>query len=200
MRYTTDTPASLATFTVLDFETTGNVTGWTVEPWQIGMVEVVAGELQSDSFDSFLRVAAERPFNAHAPGRHARVRTALAVAPTLADLWPQLSARWLLNRPLVAHNVGTERGVLRRACPLHKLGPWIDTLRLVRRFYPRFASAALDDVVVELGLLKPLQTTCPGRAPHDALYDATACALLLQHFLALPGWEAVTIQALVDLQ
>jgi hypothetical protein len=53
--------------------------------------------------------------------------------------------------------------------------------------------------VVELGLLVSLQEACPGRAPHDARYDATACALLLTHFLSLPGWEQVTVQALVDL-
>ncbi len=195
-----DDLASLATFTVLDFETTGSVRGWTVEPWQLGLVEVAAGRLQAEPFDSLLRVAPDRPFNPHAPGRHARLREALATAPAFSDLWPGLAVRWLLNRPLVAHNIGTERGLLRRAAPLHRLGPWIDTLRLVRRTYPRLASAALDDVVVELGLLPTLQAACPGRAPHDARYDATACALLLLHFLALPGWEKVTVQALVDLE
>lgn len=193
-------PASLATFTVLDFETTGSVRGWTVEPWQLGMVEVASGRLGSDGFDTLLRVAPDRPFNPHAPGRHARLRGVLATAPALTDLWPGLAERWLVCRPLVAHNIGTERGLLRRAAPLHRLGPWIDTLRLVRRTYLRLASAALDDVVVDLGLLQPLQAACPGRAPHDALYDATACALLLLHFLALPGWEDVTVQALVDLE
>lgn len=192
--------ASRSTFTVLDFETTGSVRGWTVEPWQLGMVDVASGRLGADVFDSLLRIAPDRPFNPHAPGRHARLREALATAPAFSDLWPDLAERWLVGRPLVAHNIGTERGLLRRAAPLHRLGPWIDTLRLVRRTYPRLASSALDDVVVELGLLKPLQAACPGRAPHDALYDATACALLLLHFLALPGWEKVTVQALVDLE
>lgn len=184
---------------MLDFETTGSVRGWPVEPWQIGLAEVAGGRLTGAGFESWLRVAADRPFNPHAPGRHARLRRELADAPGLADLWPALADRWLLNRPLVAHNLGTERGVLRRALPLHRFGPWIDTLRLVRRFYPRLASAALDDVMVELGLLVSLQAACPGRAPHDARYDATACALLLTHFLSLPGWEQVTVQALVDL-
>ena len=200
MNASNDTRAALATFTVLDFETTGSVADWPVEPWQVGLVEVAAGQLAPETYESLLCVAPDRPFNPHAPGRHARLRQELANAPRLSDLWPDLAARWLLNRPLVAHNIGTERGLLQRAAPLHRLGPWIDTLRLVRRFYPRLASAALDDVIVELGLLKPLQAVCPKRAPHDALYDATACALLLLHFFALPGWEAVTIQALVDLK
>lgn len=192
-------PALKVALTVLDFETTGSVEGWPVEPWQIGLVEIVAGRLQAAACESLLRVAPDRPFNPHAPGRHARLRPELAAAPALSDLWPGLAERWLLHRPLVAHNIGTERGLLQRAAPLHRLGPWIDTLRLVRRYYPKLASAALDDVVVELGLLTPLQAACPGRGPHDALYDASACALLLLHFLALPGWETVTVQALVDL-
>jgi DNA polymerase III epsilon subunit-like protein len=197
---TPNVPARSIIFTVLDFETTGSVRGWPVEPWQIGLAEVAGGRPTGAGFDSWLRVAADRPFNPHAPGRHSRMRRELADAPSLADLWPGLAEGWFLHRPLVAHNIGTERGLLRRAAPLHRLGPWIDTLRLVRRYYPRLASAALDDVVVELGLLGPLQAACPGRAPHDARYDATACALLLAHFLALPGWEQVTVQGLADLK
>lgn len=192
-------PALSATFTVIDFETTGSVRGWTVEPWQIAVVEVANCRLTGAGFESWLRIAPDRPFNPHAPGRHARLRHELAGAPSLAGLWPDLSGRWFLNRPLVAHNVSTERGLLRRAAPLHRLGPWVDTLRLVRRYYPHLASAALEDVVVELGLTEQLQRLCPGRVPHDAYYDATACALLLTHFLALPGWEEVTVQGLVDL-
>ena len=193
-------PAHHARFTVLDFETTGSVRGWPVEPWQIGLVGIAGGRLLADGYDSLLRIDPGRPFNPHAPGRHARLRTALATAPSLADLWPFLAENWLLGRVLVAHNVGTERSVLRRAAPLHRPGPWIDTLRLVRRYYPRLASAALDDAVAALGLHGALQAACPGRAPHDALYDATACALLLTHFLSLPGWEQVTVQALADMK
>ena len=195
-----DTPAARATFTVIDFETTGSVAGWPTEPWQIGLVEIVAGRLHPERFDSWLHVAPERPFNPYAPGRHARLRDELAEAPALAGLWSQLAPRWILGRPLVAHNIATERVTLRRAWPLLKPPIWIDTLRLVRRCYPRLSSAALEDVTTELGLQAPLQAACPGRAPHDALYDATACALLLAHFLALPGWENVTVQALVDLE
>ncbi len=188
-------PAAAATFTVLDFETTGSVAGWPVEPWQMGLVEVRGGRLAAVRFESLLRILPDRPFSPHAPGRHARLRRELAVAPTLQDLWPTL-ASWVSGRPLVAHNIGTERSLLRRAAPLHRFGPWVDTLRLVRLCYPQLASAALEDVVPALGLLPVLQGACPGRGPHDALYDATACALLLLHFLALPGWEAVDVAAL----
>lgn len=187
------------TFTVIDFETTGSVRGWPVETWQIGLATVAQGRLAAPRFESLLRVADDRPFNPHAPGRHARLRPQLAGAPPLADLWPSLIP-WLVGRPLVAHNIGTERSLLRRAAPLHRLGPWVDTLRLVRHAYPTLASAALEDVVVTLGLLPELLATCPERAPHDALFDACACGLLLQHFLALPDWSAVSVAALVEMR
>jgi len=191
--------ARRATLTVIDFETTGSVAGWPVEPWQLGLVEVSEGRLTARRFDSLLRVAPQRPFNPHAPGRHGRLRRALGEAPTLPELWPQLTP-WLLGRALVAHNIGTERGLLQRAAPLHQPGPWVDTLRLTRHCYPRLASAALEDLTAELGLRPALRAALPGRAPHDALYDATACALLLLHFISLPGWEEVTVRALIDLR
>lgn len=186
--------------TVVDFETTGSVPGWPVEPWQVGLTRLRAGQVATqDSRDDLLRVALDRPFNPLAPGRHARLRRQLAQAPELPSLWPALEP-WLTGVPLAAHNIGTERTILARAAPLHRFGPWIDTLRLTRKTFPDLASAALEDVIPELGLRARLTALCPQRAPHDALYDAVACALLLEHVLALPGWERVTIQALVDLK
>lgn len=82
--------------------------------------------------------------------------------------------------------------------PMHRLGPWIDTLALTRYAYPSLKSKALDDVLAALGLTARAQSLCPGLAPHDALYDAVACALLLEHFLNLPGWQDVTLQALAE--
>ncbi len=191
-------PACEAEITVLDFETTGTVPGWPVEPWQLGLVALRGGRVVAESRTCrLLRVDAERPFNPYAPGRHAQVRHALASAPALADLWPELSEVWLVGRPLAAHNVGTERTVLRRAAPLHPLGPWIDTLSLARRAYSELAGHALDALIPALGLAGRLAEVCPGGAAHDAGYDACACAVLLEHLLALPGWERVTLGALV---
>jgi DNA polymerase III subunit epsilon len=184
---------------VLDFETTGAVRGWPVEPWQMGMVRIRNGRVVAEERREYLlRVAADRPFNRHAPGRHARLRHELAQAPDLPALWPEIEP-WVAGVPLAAHNIGTERGVLERAAPLHCFGPWIDTLRLTRKAYPQLASMALEDVVAALQLQPRLDAMIAGRAPHDALYDALACALLLEHFLALPGWGDVTIQALVEM-
>lgn len=185
-----------AVITVLDFETTGAVRGWPVEPWQVGMVRLRNGRVVAEERrEHLLRVSTDRPFNPHAPGRHARLRHELAQAPDLPALWPEL-ASWMIGVPLAAHNIGTERGMLERAAPLHRFGPWIDTLRLTRRAYPQLASSALEDVVVALKLQPRLDELIAGRASHDALYDAFACALVLEHFLALPGWGEVTIKSL----
>ncbi len=189
------TEARRACFVALDFETTGSVPGYAVEPWQIGMVRLREGRVcAEETYESLLHVG-DRPFNPRAPGRHAQLRDRLAVAPTPGEQWPVWEA-WLCGAPLVAHNVGTERTLLTRLAPFHRLGPWIDTLAWVRRAYPMLTSKALDDAVAALGLAPRVQSLCPGREAHDALYDAFACAVLLEHLLALPGWERVTVEAL----
>jgi DNA polymerase-3 subunit epsilon len=139
----------------------------------------------------------ERPFNPRAPGRHAQIRAQLAVAPTSDELLGVFS-NWLTGVPLVAHNVGTERAMLAKIAPLHRFGPWIDTLALARHAYPKLESKSLEDVTAALGLVPQIQALCPNREPHDALYDATACAVLFTHFLSLPGWEHVTAEALAE--
>ena len=189
------TEARRARFAVLDFETTGSVPGFPVEPWQLGVVRVCDGALKAgESFETLLRVG-DRPFNPRAPGRHAAIRDRLAEAPLPGEVWPEVTL-WVTGVPLVAHNAGTERSVLTRLAPLHRLGPWVDTLTLVRRAYSGLASKALEDVVAALGLAPRVRAACPGREAHDALYDAFMCAVLLEHLLGLPGWEHVTVEAL----
>ena len=191
-----NTPACECVFSVIDFETTGSVSGWPVEPWQVGIVPLQKGQVLAESaFESLMRVE-DRPFNPQAPGRHAQLREELRVAPVPGELWPQLT-ELLCGRLLVAHNIGTERSVLSRIAPLHRFGPWVDTLSLTRKYYPGLESKALDVVACELFLTERIEMLCPGRAAHDALYDAFACAVLLEHFLALPGWEHVTLGSLL---
>lgn len=43
------------------------------------------------------------------------------------------------------------------------------------------------------------RTDCPGCVPHDALYDAVACALLLLHLLRQPGWETLSAEELAEI-
>jgi DNA polymerase III subunit epsilon len=184
-----------AILTVLDFETTGTVRGIPEEPWQIGMVEMKEGKVTGTCYETWLRIAPGRSFNPYAPGRHTELRDTLAVAPEVASLWPTWRP-WLEDRPLVAHNVGTEKKFLRRAAPMHTLGPWIDTLKLARHIRPDLEGHSLSEVCEAMGVIPRLNEFCPGRAWHDALYDAFACALVLEHGLAQPGWETVTLEAL----
>ena len=181
--------------TVLDFESTGAVAGHPDEPWQVGMVELRDGRVTGHCHESYLRVPAARPFNPYAPGRHAELRHVLAAAPAAAELWP-VWRPWLEGRPLAAHNIGTEKKFLQRVAPLHEFGPWIDTLKLARRVRPDLEGFALADVCAALGVVERARELCPGRDWHDALFDAFAGALVLEHCLALPGWENVALEAL----
>ena len=179
-------------FVAIDFETTGSVQGWPVDPWQIGLASW-DGE-GWELWESWLRVG-ERPFHPQAPGRYEQIRDQLAEAPTLEQLLPVLRER-LQGRVLVAHNRSTEQGVFRRAVPLENWGPWIDTLSLYRRAWPGQKSYRLMELLRGQGLEEELQTLCPGREAHDALYDALASGLLLRKLLAQPGWEAVALERL----
>ena len=174
----------------LDFESTGVVAGHPNEPWQIGIAPIVGGRVGEGLYESLLRVGA-RPFNPHAPGRHALLRDQIAAAPSLHELWPRIMPR-LSGRCLVAHNAGTERSLLAAAAPLHVFGPWIDTLPLARAAWPGLPSYELERLVAIFGLADGVAGLCPGRAPHDALYDAVACGALLLHLLRQPGWETLT--------
>ncbi|MBN2684436.1 MAG: 3'-5' exonuclease [Pontiellaceae bacterium] len=185
--------------TVLDFETTGSVRGYASEPWQIGMVSLIGGRVATDSmFEHLMRVDANRPFNPHAPGRHALLREELAAAPTPQELWPRMMHR-LTAFPLCAHNVATEKKFTRAMAPMHRFGIWIDTLCIARKVWPGCASYALEDLVVLLGLKPKVDALCPGRAAHDALYDAVASAMLLEYLLEQPGWACVSLGELASL-
>jgi DNA polymerase III epsilon subunit-like protein len=188
--------ASQTSITVIDFEGTGSVKGYPDEPWQIGLVQIRNGSVCAEStFESLLRVG-ERPFNRYVPGRHAELRQEMVTAPSLQMLWPQLRPV-LEGSLLAAHNAATETRYLSRAFPLHPPGPWIDTLKLIRIACPEMKSHKLDDVLSQLELTDKLEKIVPGRSAHDALYDAVGCALLLETILSLPGWETVTIDALL---
>lgn len=190
------TPVRELSLCAMDFETTGAVPGFPVEPWQVGMVAITNGRVVPESaFESWLRVAPDRPFNRRAPGRHAQIRDTLVQSPTMAELWPELEPR-CVGVPIVAHNIGTERTMLTKSAPLHQFGPWVDTLALIRRVCPGLHSKALNDVVTALNLQSRLNELCP-RAPHDALYDAFACAVLLEWLLSQPGWEQLPLRAVI---
>jgi DNA polymerase III epsilon subunit-like protein len=180
-------------FTAIDFETTGSVEGYPVEPWQIGVVEVDEnGGIAT--WESWLRIG-HRPFHPRAPGRHEQLRDQLTAAPKLMDCLGEIRKR-CVGKPLVAHNIPTERNLIQEAFPLESFGPWVDTLKLARSAWPDLASHKLEDVVKVFRLEDRLQDLLPGREAHDALYDAAASALFLRHLLDQPGWEGVGLEVL----
>ncbi len=184
--------------TVLDYESTGALHGYPNEPWQIGMVSLKKRKVDPDSmFESLLQVDINRPFNPHAPGRHDTLRDRISEAPTPKELWLQVRHR-LTDYPLCAHNVATEKKFTRAMAPLHRFGLWIDTLRIARKVWPGCPSYALEDLIGTLGLKQRVENLCPARQSHDALYDAVASAMLLEHLLEQPGWGGVTIRELAS--
>lgn len=189
-------PARECIFTAIDFETTGSVDHLPSEPWQIGMCKVSYKDSISEGYSKYLKIDASRPFNRYAPGRHAQIRDILAESETIQSLWPDVFP-WVSNGPVVAHNIGTEKTILRHTAPLHKIGPWIDTLRLAKKFYPGLQSYALNDILIMLGLEDKVKTLCPDLEPHDAYYDAVACGILLLHFISSPGWENILVGQLI---
>lgn len=146
-------------FAAIDFETTGFMSGASNDPWQLGIAVVRDGrisEMHEFFFGTELTPDAE---------------------PMMAqwDEWYPL----LAGRRLVAHNIATERTILRKMAPLTKWGPWVDTLKLAKARYPGLPGYALGDLCEAFGQVPRLD----GRTWHDALYDAVACAnlaLLLQ--------------------
>ncbi len=179
----------LTTLTVLDFETTGSVPGFDTEPWQIGAVRLVNGRVEPDqTFESLIRVDANRPFSAYAPGTHHKLRKEIAAAPKVSDVWKRLE-NWVTTCPLVAHNISVEKKFLRHMAPMHRFSPWVDTLALARKAWPNAPTHKLGDLIEGLGLDTHVRKLCPNRDAHDALYDAIACAVLLEKILTLPGWE-----------
>ena len=79
---------------------------------------------------------------------------------------------------------------------MHKFDCWIDTLVLSRQVWKGLPSYALEDLIVVLQLKDKIDALCPGREAHDALYDAVACAVLLQTIVTLPGWDKLSIKEL----
>ena len=181
------------TLTVLDFETTGSVPRFDTEPWQVAAVVLKNGHVDpQQTFESLVRVDINRPFNAYAPGKHHKLREEIAAAPEVFKVWKKLEG-WVTGRPLAAHNVATEKKFLRQIAPMHRFGPWIDTLALARQAWPEAPSHKLEDLIAGLKLEARVRELCPHGEAHDALYDAVACAVLLEHLLTLPGWEQLAI-------
>lgn len=177
-------PPPQAVFAAIDFESAGVAKGDTDTPIQIGIAVMPGLELGAvESFVSYLHT--DRPVTWQASQVHGITMKDLAGAPTMLNLWPEVKAR-LGGRLVVAHGAGTEKRFL-RAYPMHGFGPWVDTLKLSRRFWPGVRDYSLETLIAAGGLKDELDEVCPGRRFHDALYDAMASLLVLRHVVCHAG-------------
>lgn len=183
---------------VLDFETTGFVRGENAEPWQLGMIKIENGRPVDGS--QYETVFSLPPLPTNRSGIAGEVASAYKTGTSqFTSRWPELKT-WWTGTPLAAHNIATEKNLLERIAPMQCFGPWIDTLVMSKCAYPKLKSHALGDICEQLKLLDTIENLCPGRSVHDALYDAAACAVLLEHLLHLPAWVDCGIEDLVRMK
>lgn len=196
--FDTEIAARDLSFCVVDFETLAFPGVQAAEPWQIGVVRLEKGVCQA-SWESYLRPThAEDLKKMQSCMPLYLQRNILEEAPFLHQIWPDLKP--FLERALpVAHQLGTEKKWLAAAAPMLRLGPWIDTLKLARKAWPKLHSYTLENVVNQAGIINELKLICPNRPFHDALFDAFAAAFVLRKILDLPGWRDLTLSELTHL-
>jgi len=167
-------------FAAIDFESAGAERGKTDVPVQIGMATWSIASGHSDHFTSY--IGTEQAITWSAQKLHGISKQHLENAPKMVMLWPQIKSI-LSERIVVAHGHGTEKRYL--ACfPGHRFGPWVDTLQLSRAAWPELSSHALGDVCEHFSLSEAISELVPEKTWHDALYDATASLILLEHLIA----------------
>lgn len=166
-------------FTAIDFESAGASRGMTDSPVQVGLATWSMETGHDASFVSYLFT--DQPIQWSARKVHGIGPEQLADAPTLLSLWPDLK-RHLSGAVVVAHGKGTEKRFL-RAFPGHGFGPWIDTLLLARAAWPGLPDHSLGPLCNHHGLTDRIRALVPGKSWHDALFDAAASLVLLDHLV-----------------
>lgn len=166
-------------FTAIDFESAGASRGKTDSPVQVGLSSWTAESGHADSFVSYL--ATDQPIHWSAGKVHGIRTQDLAEAPSLLMLWPEFKRR-LAGAVVVAHGKGTEKRFL-RAFPGHGFGPWIDTLLLARAAWPDHPDHSLGALCEGHGLTDRIHALVPSKSWHDALFDAVASLVLLEHLI-----------------
>lgn len=175
-----NTPIRDIRFAAIDFESAGAARGQTDCPVQIGIAAWSHADGHGNSFVSYLKV--DRDVHWAASKVHGITNADLADAPTLLSLWPEVHAR-LAGSWIVAHGKGTEKRFL-RTFPGHPFSPWVDTLLLARAAWPDAPNHSLGALCDALSLTPTVRARVPDRTWHDALFDATASLVLLEHLVA----------------
>lgn len=166
-------------FTAIDFESAGAARGRTDSPVQIGLATWDFYSGHGKSFVSYL--ATDQPILWSARKVHGIGPEDLAAAPCLLTLWPTLR-NFMKSSVIVAHGKGTEQRFL-RAFPGHGFAPWLDTLHLSRALWPEISDHSLGNLCELHGLAATVLQIVPGKSWHDALFDAAASLVLLEHML-----------------
>lgn len=179
-------------FTAIDFESAGGGRGQTDCPVQVGLATWSAGAGHHDPFVSYLRCT--QPILWSAQKVHGITTAHLTGAPALTTLWPELKTR-LQGAVVVAHGKGTEKRFL-RAFPGHGFGPWVDTLLLARAAWPDLTDHSLGALCAGFGLGEKVAGLVSGRTWHDALFDAVASLVLLEHVIESHDLTRLPVEAL----
>lgn len=180
-------------FTAIDFESAGAARGQTDNPVQVGLASWTTEMGHDNSFVSYLYT--DQPIQWSARKVHGIGPEQLADAPTLLTLWPELKRR-LAGAIVVAHGKGTEKRFL-RAFPGHGFGPWIDTLLLARAAWPDLPDHSLGALCESEGLSALVQAIVPEKSWHDALFDAVASLVLLEHLVSTHALSEKSIDSLL---
>lgn len=151
----------------------------TDSPVQVGLASWSAETGHGDTFVSYL--STEQPVQWSARKIHGIGPEQLVDAPSLLSLWPELKQR-LAGAVVVAHGKGTEKRFM-RAFPGHGFGPWIDTLLLARAAWPDLTDHSLGALCDSRDLTKRVKSIVPEKSWHDALFDAVASLVLLEHLI-----------------
>ncbi|MCR2802974.1 ATP-dependent DNA helicase DinG [Paenibacillus soyae] len=180
-------------FAVLDLETTGH--GADDDILQVGVV-IVDEQLDIvKTYSSFVKPTVPIPtFITGLTGiTEEMVKNAPELNDVLLDLIPLLD-----EAVLVAHNVGFDAGFLNQALDrcgyMHFTGRRLDTVELLRIFYPSITTYQLGAVAEQFGI--------DGHQHHQADSDAMATALIFieitKKLRSLPLLTAQRLSALID--
>jgi DNA polymerase III epsilon subunit-like protein len=104
--------------------------------------------------------------------------SALADAPTIADIEPGL-ARRLDDAYIIGHNIGVDWRLLHRRCRSIRPAGLIDTLRLARLVHPGEKGNSLAKLLDRHRLIATVTSLAKDSQPHRALWDTIGAALLL---------------------
>ena len=177
---------------VIDFETTGTVDGYPNEPWQVGVVQINEGIIDSSSlWEHYIYIDPNRPFNPYAPGRYVQIKEVLVNSSNKYEVFNKLKNK-LSPDAFVAHNCSTEKKMLKSMAPFQFFGPWIDTLKISKEAWPNLGGYSLKELVVHLNLQNRINYFIKDKTFHDALYDAVATATIIEKIIK-DGWGELTL-------